>query len=592
MSNQPIVSVLPDFTAMTEQQLTFILNIEKHQLPVQLVLIKDGEDKTQILKMDFVDSRYQVTVKFRCTGLFFFYFDAEPYKIWQDDDGDACVAETGAYFQLTIYDKNYVAPAQLAGGILYQIFPDRFAVGGAVNDLFYSDRTLHTDRTALPDFLPDATGKVRNNDYYGGNFRGIIEKIPYLKTLGVTGIYLNPIAEAHSNHRYDTADYKKPDPLLGTEAEFSALCAAAHAAGMIVILDGVYNHTGADSVYFNRYNRYPAVGAYQSKKSPYYSWYHFDRFPNKYRSWWNFETLPEIEETDASFQNYICGEGGAIDYWMRLGADGFRLDVADELPDSFIAEIRKAVKRHGDDKILMGEVWEDASNKISYGVRRAYLRGEELDAVMNYPFRTAILDFIRGGDAETWMNRVCAINRHYPKPMLNLMMNMLSNHDTERALSVLAVPETEWKDRSKEWLSRRVLTREEYLRGVEMLKLAMVLQFTLPGLPCIYYGDEIGMQGFKDPFNRGFMRWDIPDENLLAFTRALAERRAGLPALRDGLFAPVVAADSVVAFLRRSEKETVAVALNRSDRIQTVRIPNTAAWILEPWEYRIARLEP
>lgn len=551
---------------------------------------EDGQGSPSLFTMEkTTDGAFEITHTFSHAGLYFYSFVLhDGIGAAKGDEEQPAASRSGGHYQLTVYDDNYVQPKGWAGGIMYQIFPDRFNIGGEVLSTPFKERTIHTDLHDTPDFRPNAEGEVYNNDYFGGNLLGIEQKLDYLEELGVTCIYLNPIGEAHSNHRYDTADYMKLDPLLGTEEDFKRLCKKAKKAGIRIILDGVYSHTGADSVYFNKYGRYHTLGAYQSELSDYYSWYTFISYPEVYKSWWGFDTLPEINEFDKDFIEYICGEHGVIDYWMSLGAGGFRLDVADELPDEFITEIRKAVKRHGDDKMLIGEVWEDASNKTSYGVRRKYLQGNELDSVMNYPFRGAILDFIRDADAEQFMDRVAGIVKNYPKPMLDLMMNMLSTHDTERAVTALVAGYATDKDR--EWQNAFSLGHDDYLKGVEMFKLAMVLQFTLPGIPCIYYGDEIGMQGMRDPFNRGFMRWDGMDENLLAFTQQLAKIRQEHGVFADGAFVPVQAQDSVVAYLRKNKKQTVAVALNRSDREQYVTLPGGGIVRLEPWRYLITEI--
>lgn len=553
---------------------------------------EDGQGRPSLYAMQPIDNGFfEVTRTFDRPGLYFYGFVvSDEMDAPQGGRSDQpAVARSGDHYQLTVYDKDYTQPRGWAGGIMYQIFPDRFNIGdGKVLPTLFNDRVLHADLRDTPNFRPDADGRVRNNDYFGGNLLGIEQKLGYLKELGVTCIYLNPIGEAHSNHRYDTANYKCVDPLLGTDEDFSRLCQKAREAGIAIILDGVYSHTGDDSVYFNKYGRYDSLGAYQSELSSYYSWYTFDEHPDRYKSWWGFDTLPELNEHDPEFIEFICGEHGVIDHWMSLGASGFRLDVADELPDDFIEKIRAAVKRHGEDKILIGEVWEDASNKFSYGVRRRYLLGQELDAVMNYPFRTAILDFVRDGDAAMFTARVMGIVRNYPKPMLDLMMNLLSTHDTERAITSLAAGEHGDKDR--EWQNAFSLQQGDYLRGVEMLKLAMALQFTLPGIPCVYYGDEIGMQGMRDPFNRGFMRWDDADKNLLSFTRELAAVRREHAVFTDGEFMPLAAPGGVAAYLRRNEHQTVAVAVNRSDQMQTITLPNGKDRNIEPWRHFIEEL--
>ncbi|MEG2083176.1 MAG: glycoside hydrolase family 13 protein, partial [Oscillospiraceae bacterium] len=499
----------------TGRQVKFTVNAQRGDKPT-LCVLRDGEKRPKIVEMEYLVGRYEASHLFVDPGLYFYWFrlaSGREIRRFARGEGRECNAGDGALFQQTVYEKGYRAPEGYAGGVMYQIFPDRFAIAGTVLPSRFDDRVIRSDYSGVPNFTADSMGRV-NNDYFGGNFLGIEGKLPYLVELGVSCIYLNPICEAHSNHRYNTADYMKPDPLLGSADDFARLCCKAHEAGIKVILDGVFSHTGANSVYFNKYGVYDSLGAYQSRDSRYYPWYKFNSFPDDYVSWWGFRSLPEIDEFDESYAEFVCGEGGVIDRWLSLGADGFRLDVADELPDAFIARLRAALKRSGNDKLLLGEVWEDASNKISYSARRRYLLGDELDSVMNYPFRTAILDFLKRPDAELFFDRVGTIVENYPRPMLDEAMNMISTHDTARAITVLSLSDEELASLPREDQAHRSLSRDEYLRGTELLKLAFALQFTLPGLPCIYYGDEIGMQGFRDPFCRGFMRWDAPDNHI------------------------------------------------------------------------------
>ena len=427
------------------------------------------------------------------------------------------VIDNGDLFQLTVYSSNFTTPDFIKGGVMYQIFPDRFCKSGKEHKNVPKDRIIRNDWGGMPYYRPDQNGHVWNNDYFGGDLEGIRSKLPYLAELGITCIYLNPIFEAHENHRYNTADYMKIDPMLGTNEDFKRLCSHAAEMGIDIILDGVLSHTGADSIYFNKFNRYDSVGAYNSQDSEYSSWYTFYEFPDKYESWWGIDTLPNVNENDEKYTNFICGDGGVIDYWLEQGAAGFRLDVADELPDEFLDNLNKCVKKHGNSKLIIGEVWEDASNKESYGVKRRYLLGSQLDSVMNYPFREAILNYVKGGSVFDFKIQVMSILENYPKPAIDVLMNFVSTHDTERAINNLGGETCVGK--SKDWMSERRLTEEEYNLGKARLKCAMVLQFFLPGVPCIYYGDESGMQGYKDPFNRQCYNWGSEDKELIKFTK-------------------------------------------------------------------------
>lgn len=422
-----------------------------------------------------------------------------------------------------------------------------------------------------PEWRPTPDGKVLNNDFFGGDLKGIGEKLPYLKELGVTCIYLNPIFEAHSNHRYDTADYSKIDPVLGTEDDFKKLCADAKKMGIHIILDGVFSHTGADSVYFNKNKRYSTDGAYNSKQSPYYKWYKFINYPDNYQSWWGFVTLPEVMEECHDYRNFINGKGGIIEKWLKAGADGFRLDVADELPDIFIDELCARLKKTKPDALLMGEVWEDATTKHSYGSRRRYLLGKQFDSVMNYPFANAILSFCRSGSAENFMRSVMNIVENYPKQCLDVMMNHIGTHDTERAITKIAGESCEYRDR--QWQSCHSLSDEKYEKGVKLLKCAAVLQYTLPGVPSVYYGDEAGMQGYKDPFNRGCYPWGNENEELLKFYKKLGKIRTEQAVFKEGHFSPVSSMLGCVAYRRHDENGNIMVIVNRNEHEISYRLP-------------------
>ncbi|MCQ2491409.1 MAG: glycoside hydrolase family 13 protein [Ruminococcus sp.] len=474
----------------------------------------------------------------------------------------------GELFQLTVYKKDYHTPDFLKGGVMYQIFPDRFCKSGKVHENIPDGRILRDDWGGIPNYKPDKNGHVWNNDYFGGDFAGIQSKLPYLKDLGVTCIYLNPIFEAHENHRYNTADYMKADPLLGTNEEFSELCAEAEKYGISIILDGVFSHTGADSVYFNKFGRYPELGAYQSRDSFFYDWYTFIEYPEVYEAWWGIDTLPNVVENNENYTRFICGEEGVLNYWLGLGASGYRLDVADELPDQFLNNLRKSVKNFNNDKIVIGEVWEDASNKESYGIKRRYLLGDQLDSVMNYPFREAIINYAKGGSTSDLINSVMTITENYPKPTVDVLMNFVSTHDIERAINRLGGEDC--SDKSKDWMAGNMLTPEQYQKGKNLLKTAMALQFFLPGVPSIYYGDEAGMQGYKDPFNRGCYPWGSEDTELINYVSELSRVRKSVPNMKDGkiyfMSSEGIADDRLVAFTRTGftcEKDCLVI-INRS----------------------------
>ncbi len=480
-------------------------------------------------------------------------------KLYQGEGGEAVLSrQEGAKFPLVVYDAAWQTPESVHGAVMYQIFPDRFLEGNPQKPLVYNERVYRTDKQNEPYFWDGGQrGGGLTQDYYGGDFAGIQKRLPYLRSIGVKWLYLNPIFEAHANHRYNTADYMHTDPYLGTDEDFKTLCREAERFGIRIILDGVFSHTGSDSRYFNKEGRYPTVGAWQGPQSPYRAWYHF-RPDGSYESWWGFDTLPSCNKQNADFRRFIVGEGGVIDHWLQMGAAGFRLDVADELPDDFIVEIRKAVKRNGADKLLIGEVWEDAALKVAYGVRRAYFWGQELDGVMNYPFRTAIVEYLKTGDAPAFREAVTSICEHYPPPALACCTTHLSTHDTERAITALAGDSSEGHDRN--WQSTHYLSDAQYHIGIMRMRLAFVLQFTLPGIPCVYYGDEIAMQGYADPFNRGYFDWNSGEDRLLELMIGLSNLRKHCPA---GALRFLRAEEKVLAYQRGDGDDKVVVAVNR-----------------------------
>ena len=456
---------------------------------------------------------------------------------------------------------------------MYQIFPDRFYKSQQPKENIPSGRTFHSDWSQQPVWAPNEQGVITNTDFFGGDLRGIQEKLPYLKELGVTCLYLNPIFESHSNHRYDTADYSKIDPLLGNEEDFRSLCAEAKKRGIRVLVDGVFSHTGSDSVYFNREGRYPTQGAYNSQQSPYYPWYTFRQWPQNYECWWNFETLPNVKETEPSFNEYINGENGIIRKWLRAGASGWRLDVADELPDQFLDNLAAAAKAESPDAVVLGEVWEDASNKTAYGVRRRYLLGGQLDTVMIYPFRDAIFAFLLGGDPRNFAESVESIVENYPPQCLRLLMNHIGTHDTERALTVLGGEPA--GNRGREWQAAQSLTPEQRDTALKRLRLASLIQYLLPGVPCLYYGDEAGMEGYRDPFCRGAYPWGREGKNLLQWYKGLGMLRAQEKAiLGKGSYRTLYADGNLLAFERfvftEDARHSLTLVVNRSSRPQSI----------------------
>ena len=527
--------------------------------PCSLVLMKDGGE-AQYLRMDKFSVGWKLHLKFPDVGLYFYCF-----KIGNEFAGkgalcniEFCKPENIKYYQILVYQENFHVPDWFKGGTMYQIFPDRFFKVGQT--LPEEGKWLHTSWNELPEFRKNAEGKILNNDFFGGNLQGILQKLDYLKELNITILYLNPIFRAYSNHRYDTGNYLQIDPLLGTEEDLKQLIQEASCRGIKIILDGVFNHTGDDSVYFNKYNKYDSIGAYQSKDSPYYAWYTFKKYPDLYDSWWGIDVLPAINESCPSYVSFIAGEDGVLRHWMKLGIAGFRLDVADELPDEFIQQIRSAIKSENPDGIVLGEVWEDASNKIAYGKRRKYFQGNELDSVMNYPLKDAIIQFVLTTQANYLREIIAQLRDHYPKEVLDSLMNLLGTHDTARILTVLNNKILY----DKEEMSKAKLSYDERIRAKEKLKFATVLLFTIFGIPCIYYGDEIGMEGYGDPFCRKPFPWSNMDQDLLNHYKRLTLLRKSMPdVFKDGEFVELYAKDpQMMLYKRQKGKELCIVCVN------------------------------
>lgn len=547
---------------------------------VTLVFHKDGEDN-QYRDLYWCgmngenEEWWDINLTFETSGLYFYHFTYEtPFgkgNIFLRSGGCGMFAPEGNEWQQTIYKKDYRTPDWVKGGIMYQIFPDRFNIGEKALNTPYTDRVIHSSTDETPVWKPDSNGKILNNDYFGGTLKGIEQKLPYIASLGVNMIYLNPIFEAHSNHRYNTADYMKIDPMLGTEDDFKSLCEVAEKYSIKIILDGVFSHTGSDSIYFNRENRYNSKGAWNDPDSPYKDWFTFKN-DGSYKSWWGIDTLPETNEHTPSFINYISGKNGVAEKWLNNGAYGFRLDVADELPDIFLDEFSKNVKSLNNDYIIIGEVWEDATNKFSHGGRRRYLLGDQLDSVMNYPFANAILTFMRYGVAESFMESVVTVCENYPKQALHCLMNHIGTHDTARILTSLIYDSIEHKPRNIQ--SQCTLTQDEYEKAKQLLKTATVLQYTLPGFPSVYYGDEAGMQGGGDPFNRGFYPWGKEDTDLVSWYKKIGEMRRSNACLKDGDFIPYSAMLSCVAYKRHKDDETLFIIVNRNHHEIDYHLPD------------------
>ncbi len=510
---------------------------------VQAELSSDASGKTVKLPCPWIKTKngvdfYRIDAKISDTGLYFLRLRYTTPSGVQEHS-----------YNVTVYKKGYKTPDWIKGGIMYQIFCDRFARSEKHPYTLKEGTELYEDwENGIPQFAEYPGAPLKNNCFFGGTLYGIIERLDYLQSLGVTTLYLNPIFEAASNHKYDTADYMKVDQMFGGDEALDELIAELKKRDMHIVLDGVFNHTGSDSIYFNRYGRYKTLGAYQSKDSPYYDWYDFVKHPDSYNCWWGVTILPCIKKDSKGFREFICGKDGVAAHYLKKGIDGWRLDVADELSDEFLDELRRTSHSVNKDSYIIGEVWEDASDKIAYDRRRKYFQGTQLDAVMNYPYRNAIIDYILSGNSNKLAYEVSLLYRNYPKQVSDALMNSLGTHDTERIINMLSgVNMSAMTNRESSTYRLPLMVKKE---AAEKVKLAAFLCYTLPGYPCVYYGDEIGMEGGKDPFNRMPYAYSKADKGMLAFYRKLGAIRASIPDFKDGELQVLAAENGLFLFKR------------------------------------------
>lgn len=552
------------------------------------VFIRLGDVSTPV-EMRFEKSEngfsvYTADYVFDAAGIYYYRFEMRNRDgVWyygRGENGESVCGENLPEWQLTVYKSSYKTPDFAKGNIIYHIFVDRFNRADGVKTK--RKYRLHESFSESPEVV-SADGKYYADDFFGGNFNGIREKLDYLEELGVGIIYLSPIFKAYSNHRYDTGDYLKVDELLGTEDDFKRLLDAAHEKGMKIILDGVFNHSGADSLYFNKFGTYDSLGAYQSKSSPYYDWYYFKKFPDEYACWWGCDNVPDLNKSNKDYRALVFGKNGVVEKWQKLGADGWRLDVVDELPIDFVNLLIKKIKSVNKDALVIGEVWEDASTKVSYGELRPYLLGDQLDGTMNYPFMNAIIAYVRDGDEKFFKDTVQSILENYPKETVYCLMNSLGTHDTVRIINALSdVRAHGW---SKTHKLGYKLPDSEYEKAKKKLYLASVLQFTLPGIPSIFYGDEAGLQGFDDPINRRPYPWGSEDKEILAHYKKLGRIRRENRAVFSGGF-NMRDENGLVAYERASGDDEILIAVNAGADDKTLFINKEYISLYNNKEYK------
>lgn len=549
------------------------------------LILETNEDIKKEIKMEnklngiFTIDKY----KFEKENIYFYYFksiEGENLQVkyyGKSYDCGECVEYHDINdinkYQITV-SKKTETPTWFKEGILYHIFVDRFNKTGKINNP-KKNSFIYANWEDTPMYIKNKENEVIRWDFHGGNLKGIISKLNYLKSLGISVIYLSPIFESQSNHKYDTGDYKTIDPMFGDEEIFKELIYKAGKKGINIILDGVFSHTGDDSIYFNKYGNYDSLGAYQSENSKYYSWYNFKDYPNEYDCWWGVKSLPNVNETEKSYMDYIIRDkDSVIKKWMNYGVKGWRLDVADELPSTFIEALKKETLNIDDDSIIIGEVWEDASNKISYDERRKYFLGDQLNGVTGYVFKNIVVEFLKGNiKSQDVYNSFMTIKENYPKEVFKSNLNLLGTHDT-----------------------RRILT--ELNEDKNLLKLAVFIQMTFEGVPYIYYGDEAGLIGEKDPDNRRTYPWENEDKDILNFYKKIVKERKNNKLLLNGETKFLkLSNQNIFGYIRYIKNNKVLILINRSDIREKIEIESNELidkkliTILEPKSYNLIKID-
>lgn len=474
--------------------------------------------------------------------------------------------QSGGRFILLIHSPRFETPSWFHGRTMYHVFVDRFFRGsGEVGER--NDAIVNEDWYNGVMQYPEKSGdKLANNMFFGGNLWGVAQKLPYLKELGVGVIYLSPIFKAYSNHKYDTGNYLKIDEMFGGEAAFEALIAEAERYDIKIILDGVFNHTGDDSLYFDKYGKYGGNGAYTNPESPFKNWYRFRSYPQEYETWWGIEILPKLDHSVTECRRFFTGKDGVAERYIKMGIGGWRLDVADELSDDFLDELRQTVKSASDGQgIIIGEVWENAAEKIAYSRRRRYLRGAQLDSVMNYPLRNGIISLLVDRDAALLADILKSIYASYPKCVCDSLMNVLGTHDTERILTVLGSQGEDVSELPNSAFVTKRLTKVQRELGIKLQKIAAAIQYTVYGVPSVFYGDEAGIEGYGDPFCRRTFPWGQECEELVSYYKRLGAIRSENPVLADGEFEIEYAEGARIVYTRTSDNSKLTVVVNASD---------------------------
>ena len=549
--------LIPRFASVLEAKLEILINNTLENAFFSFVDLENGNDvylcSLDFLKVGLYFARIRLETAF---GTFYGIRNGKKILFVRDASAKNTV-------QISVSQFDYPAPERYLGGIIYHIFVDRFAKGTHNVPIKANAKIEENWENGIPEYPAYPGAYIENNIFYGGTLYGVAERLDYLAALGVSLIYLSPIFDAYSNHKYDTGDYMQVDEMFGGSEALQYLIAEAKKRNVGIILDGVFNHTGSDSVYFNKKGTHSSLGAYQSKESPYFPWYEFQDHPDAYTCWWGIPILPRIHPDREDCRRFFLGSGGVIEKYARMGIAGFRLDVADELSDDFIAGIKQVLCKNNPEALLYGEVWEDASNKISYGVQKQYYLGKELDGVMNYPLRKALLSYVVKHDPAELFYVFHEVYPNTPKRVLDMQMNLLGTHDTERILTALAGEHKDGMTNAERCQKR--MNFEERMLGIRRLKMLYTVIATLPGLPMIYYGDEVGLEGYSDPFNRMPYPYGHEDNDLLSYYVKIGSVRRENSVYKSGDFLLVSLTESHLIFLREEESYVYLTVLNQSD---------------------------
>lgn len=578
----PLINKYPLGAVKCEEMVTVKLTFPSHFIVYGVTMIIEDDNSNVVSEIGMKDNSFCFSID--KWGIYWYYFRfydcyGMHYLVPGSDLTAKITNELISKWNLSVYICDNSNVNWFSEGIMYQIFPDRFYK--EVN-LEKKGAIIHKDWFDVPYIGEQEDGRW-NIDFYGGNLKGIIAKLDYLKELNVTSIYLNPIFLSPSSHRYDTSDYLMIDPLLGTEQDFIDLCSIAKEKGIRIIIDMVLNHTGDDSIYFNKYGNFASIGAYESNKSPYYDWYDFSsKYKYGYRCWWDVPSLPSINQKSKSYREFISH---VLTKWISLGASGVRLDVVDELDDDTVELIHNAVKGANPNAIIIGEVWENAATKIAYDTRRHYFNGLEIDSVMNYVFAKAIIKYVKDNDYVNLRNNIRMVLNDYPSWAVNKLMNILDTHDTFRLLNYFydEEPETEVE------MLNYVPTKQEKKIAKLNLKKASLLQFSLPGVPCLYYGDEAGLSGFSDPFSRLTYPWGREDKELLEWYKKLSSLR-NFDSLKKGTYSEIHYGKDYVSFIREFDDEKVLVVINNSNEV--INLNYKALDLLNDLSLNIITIDP